>query len=367
MPALTPAEPPTFAQAMHLAKLSSTRKEESYMSTFPALTPDYAPGKPLGTARTFGGHAFAQAIWAASISIDIGYDNDGENNSGSGLRIHEANGYWPQPGYGDRPFTYEVTTVSRTRSYALCQVTARQPTTPSTEFPFPISDAMTKQLGPVALCLTCSFKRRDKAEGGQERGASYGLAFDAEKYGELLRGVDPGAHPREVYLHALPGAKKGAAVGGGGGRMVRLADFPGIDVRTPDLRAYNKGNSGGTEIRGLHMYRSSSASSRMNPHLVAAAHAYVSDRAGLDLLRQAFGAEEGGITGSLNHKIIFHVAPDDEEMAIDNTRWFTQEMWSSRGGEGRGLIESRIWSPAGVLVATTIQDGVFRKYQAKLA
>ncbi|KAL2810283.1 thioesterase-like superfamily-domain-containing protein [Aspergillus granulosus] len=331
MPAIAPAEPPSFAQAMDLVRLSTV--EESYTSTFPALTFDYAPAKPLSVQRSYGGHTFAQAMWAASLAI-----------SDSGLRIHEANGYWTQAGCADRPFVYEVKTLSLTRSFALRQVTARQPTTPSADCPFPTSDA-SKELGPVAFVLSCSFKRRE------EGGPKYGLAFDGAKYGDILR-MDPTSHPRDVYLRGPQGRG-----------IIRLADFPSIDVRTPDMQEYNQRNKG-TAHRRLHVYRATGPLN-VDANLVAAIHAYVSDRAGLDVLKHAFEADEIGVSGSLNHKIIFHTSP--EEMALNETTWFIQEMSSSRGGEGRGVIDSRIWSPSGVLVATTIQDTLFRKHQAKLA
>jgi acyl-CoA thioesterase len=333
MPALTPAEPPSFAQALHLVKLRTAT--ERYMSTFPALSYDYAPNQPLSIARSYGGHAFAQAVWAASQGI---------STSNPDLHAHEANGYWTQAGFANRPFIYEATTLSLTRSFALCQVTARQPTTPSEECPFPESDA-DKELGPVAFVLTCSFKRR-------EQGVGYGLKFDAEKYGDILRN-DLERHPRHVYLRGPNGAG-----------LIRLADFPSIDVRTPDLRGFNAGKKG-TSHRRLHVYRASSGRLDLHPNMLAALHAYVSDRAGLDVLRHAFGVDEFGVSGSLNHKIVFHVSP--EEMGINDKAWFVQEMSSSRGGEGRGLIESRIWSPSGTLVATTVQDALFRRTQAKLA
>ncbi|KAJ0415655.1 thioesterase-like superfamily-domain-containing protein [Aspergillus carlsbadensis] len=335
MPALTPAEPPTFAQALHLTKLDTAT--ERYMSTFPALSYDYASNQPLSLARSYGGHAFAQAIWAAS---------QGLSTTNPSLHVHEANGYWTQAGSANRPFIYEATTLSLTRSFALRQVTARQPTAPSDECPFPVSDA-DKEMGPVAFVLTCSFKRR-------ESGASrYGLEFDAGKYGDVLRSSGFEAQSRSVYLR-----------GPNGQGMIRLADFPSIDVRTPDVRAFNAGRKG-TEHRRLHVYRASSGKIDLHPNLFAALHAYVSDRAGLDVLRHAFGVDEFGVSGSLNHKIVFHVSP--EELSLDDKTWFVQEMSSSRGGEGRGLIESRIWSPSGTLVATTVQDALFRRAQAKLA
>ncbi|KAL4983167.1 thioesterase-like superfamily-domain-containing protein [Aspergillus falconensis] len=339
MPALTPAEPPSFAQAMHLIRLEGTNEDqdqgnERYMSTFPALTYDYAPSKPLSTARSYGGHAFAQSLWAATLGI-----------RDSGLHIHEANGYWTQAGCADRPFIYKVKTLSLTRSFALRQVTARQPTSASTQCPFLVSDAG-KELGPVAFALTCSFKRPESGQPG------YGLEFDAGKYGELLRADPAVAHPRDVYLRGPNGAE-----------LIRLADFPSIDVRTPDVRAYNEGKSG-TAHQRLHMYRALGTLG-VDLGLIPAMHAYVSDRAGLDVLRHAFEVDQFGVSGSLSHKIVFHVSP--EEMIFDENGWFVQEMSSSRGGAGRGLIDSCIWSPGGVLVATTIQDALFRDGQAKLA
>ncbi|OJJ54399.1 hypothetical protein ASPSYDRAFT_50420 [Aspergillus sydowii CBS 593.65] len=330
MPAIAPSEPPSFIQALHLEKLPTAG--ERYLSTFPALSYDYAPGKPLSVNRSYGGHVFAQAIWAASLGV-----------RDSGLRIHEANGYWTLAGYANRPFIYEVKTLSITRSFALREVIARQPTTPSNECPFPESDG-DKELGPVAFALTCSFKQR-------ESGPAYWLKFDADKYGHILQ-EDPSSYPQDVYFK-----------GPNGVGSIRLADFPSIDIRTPDLEEHSI-KSPGSSHRRLHVYRASETL-HLDPNLVAALHAYVSDRAGLSVLLHAFGATDLGISGSLSHKILFHVSPD--EMAVNMGTWFTQEMSSSRGGEGRGVIDSRIWSPSGELVATTIQDALFRQPKAKLA
>ncbi|KAL2862714.1 uncharacterized protein BJX67DRAFT_375128 [Aspergillus lucknowensis] len=263
MPTLTPAEPPSFAQTLHLPKLAT------------------APPRATCLARSYGGHAFAQAIWAASQGI---------RTSNPDLHVHEANGYWTQAGFANRPFIYETTTLSLTRS---------------PRRPFSESDA-DKEMGPVAFVLTCSFKRR-------ENGPGYGLKFDAEKYGDILK-RDFGSHPPHVYIR-----------GPNGVGVIRLADFPSIE---------------GPANRRLHLYRASSGTLDLYPNMRAALHA-------------------------LNHKVVFHVSP--EELSLDYKAWFVQEMSSSRGGEGQGLIESWIWSPSGTLVATTVQDGLFRKTQAKLA
>ncbi|KKK18253.1 hypothetical protein P175DRAFT_0532130 [Aspergillus ochraceoroseus IBT 24754] len=323
MAAITPTGPLSFAQVMELEKVSS--EGEVYMSKYPAISFDYQPGKPLSAQRSYGGHVFAQSIWAASLPF-----------KDSGLQVHEANGYWTQGGHGNRPFLYTVTTLSETRSFVLRQVTARQPTTLSDDCPFPTTDA-SKPFGPVAFALTCSLKRR-------EDGPAYGVSIDAERYGDVLR-RDPTTHASDFYLPGLNRVGK-----------ARLVDFPGIDIRTPDLTDYNSHHTG-TGHRRLHVYRALSAMD-VDSDMSAAAHAFVSDRAGLSVLTNAFGANHLGVAGSLNHKIVFHVNPDD--LKLDDTTWFIQEMSSPRGGEGRGAIESRIWGPSGILVASTMQDAMYR-------
>ncbi|KAF9894990.1 hypothetical protein FE257_004614 [Aspergillus nanangensis] len=307
-----------------------------YLSTAPPMAVGYAPGKPLTNERSYGGHAYAQSIWAASLTLQD-----------SGFRIHEANGYWTQAGHANRPFIYEITTLSQTRSFVLRQVTARQPTTPSDECPFPRSDA-DKPRGPAAFVMTCSFKRA-------EEGPQYGLRFGKEKYG----GIFAGGRDFEEF-------EKNATLPGPNGRIT-LADFPGLDVRTPNLEEYSKRNPG-TGHRRLHVYRASMPmGEEVDVNLWAAAHAFVSDRAGLSVLVNAFGEKRLGMAGSLSHKMVFHV--NSEELRIGNGKeWFIQEMSSPRGGEGRGTIETRIWSPSGQLIVSTMQDAMLRRpLEAKLS
>lgn len=41
--------------------------------------------------------------------------------------------------------------------------------------------------------------------------------------------------------------------------------------------------------------------------------------------------------------------------------WWVAEAWSPRSGQGRGVHESRLWSPRGVHVASTWQEGLIRR------
>jgi hypothetical protein len=40
--------------------------------------------------------------------------------------------------------------------------------------------------------------------------------------------------------------------------------------------------------------------------------------------------------------------------------WWVQEAWFPRMAAGRGIVESKIWSPGGVHVATEYQDGLIQ-------
>ena len=41
-------------------------------------------------------------------------------------------------------------------------------------------------------------------------------------------------------------------------------------------------------------------------------------------------------------------------------KWYMQEAWTDRTGDGRGLHHSRLWDLDGRHIATTVQDGMIR-------
>jgi acyl-CoA thioesterase len=70
--------------------------------------------------------------------------------------------------------------------------------------------------------------------------------------------------------------------------------------------------------------------------------------------------------GSLSHSVVFHVPTSEllfkgENEEGGNSEWYIQEAWTPRSGQGRGMHESRIWSPSGKHVASTWQEGLVRR------
>ncbi|PMB73601.1 Acyl-coenzyme A thioesterase 8 [Beauveria bassiana] len=61
---------------------------------------------------------------------------------------------------------------------------------------------------------------------------------------------------------------------------------------------------------------------------------------------------------SLDHAIFFH---NQDEVRADD--WMVMEMETPWAGQDRGLVLERIWTADGVLVATCIQEGLFRLSQ----
>ena len=81
------------------------------------------------------------------------------------------------------------------------------------------------------------------------------------------------------------------------------------------------------------------------------------------LITRALDIGDGfGRMASLSHTVVFHVGAESLLMADekDRKRWFCQEAWTERSGDGRGLHTSRLWDERGVHVGTTLQDGMVR-------
>jgi acyl-CoA thioesterase len=119
--------------------------------------------------------------------------------------------------------------------------------------------------------------------------------------------------------------------------------------------------------RQLALYRPLGHLPRSLPNLHACAHLYASDRNSLFLISNALGfGDQVGTMGSLSHSVIFHVRSVElfligEEEGGGKSEWWVSEAWTPRSGQGRGMHESRIWSPSGVHIASTWQEGLVRK------
>jgi acyl-CoA thioesterase len=145
--------------------------------------------------------------------------------------------------------------------------------------------------------------------------------------------------------------------------------FPGAEIRKVDMTRYNERINRADEYRQLHFYCIvGNAGPDLNLH--ACAHLYASDRNSMYLIPNA--VKEWGQPGmvsmsSLSHTVVFHTGgeglrwkEEEEEEEHGEKGYFCQEAWTSRSGGNRAVHESRIWSREGLLVATTLQDGVVR-------
>ncbi|KAL7935811.1 thioesterase-like superfamily domain-containing protein [Trichoderma chlorosporum] len=300
----------------------------------------YQEGNVVDYRPAFGGHVFAQAPLAAARAVE-----EDENGNGSGkLGIHSIQGVFTRSGAIDRPFIYQVTNVHSSRSFATKLVQARQPTEASSlpTGPFPDSDA-DRPLGPVCFACLTTFKRPTPSPAElQIKGSAQ------ERYAAILsqRAPDEWEASPQVDVDAVTALFPNAGHGG----------FPMLDMYKVDMKAYNADKEV-PERRELILYRPHKPISEddANAHIVA--HAYEADRNGLIMLTNALGwGFNLGTAASLSYSFYVHVNADEAVMKGDG--WWIQEVCWPRISAGRGMMESRIWSPEGKHVASGYQDGV---------
>lgn len=171
-----------------------------------------------------------------------------------------------------------------------------------------------------------------------------------------------------------------------------VGQFPIVEMRKVDMSGYNEGKPV-HERRELLLYRlnkplpsDGTDGYTANDHAIV--HAYVVDRNGLLMACNHLGMGWTlGKAASLSYSIVFHtnveecvmkhgsrdsdldLEPDWEKRSLgkaegeDEGVWWIQEAWFPRAGAGRGIVESKVWSPGGVHVATEYQDGLIRSFE----
>ena len=145
--------------------------------------------------------------------------------------------------------------------------------------------------------------------------------------------------------------------------MVELAGasqpgrFPVAVMHKVDMTAYNAGRPV-HDRRELLLYRLRAPLPSDDANAHVAAHAYVADRNGLLMAGNHIGFGHAfGRAASLSYSFVMHVAAEGAVMR-EEEGWWIQEVWFPRAAAGRGIVESKIWSPKGVHVATEYQDGL---------
>jgi acyl-CoA thioesterase len=141
--------------------------------------------------------------------------------------------------------------------------------------------------------------------------------------------------------------------------------FPGLDMRKPDMNAYNQTRTT-LDRRQLQFYRllGSLPPAKEKSILHAAAHLYASDRNGLFAIPNFLdNGDEYSAMASLNHTVIFHTEAEGLSMVdeANDTKWFCLEESIDHISHGRALAIFKIWDvKSGRPVATAMQDGLIR-------
>ncbi|KAH6612239.1 thioesterase-like superfamily-domain-containing protein [Chaetomium sp. MPI-SDFR-AT-0129] len=373
--------PLPLQEALNLVKIPSSGETRRFMGTRSAYLPgsdfDEEKGIPSVHSAAFGGHVYAQSVLAASQAWRELEDERGTTPT-ERLGFHTITGYFTRPGNPSRPFIYNVTPLTASRTFSTLSVTAYQPSQPSSnpeKDHFPLADA-SLPLAPPSFTAICSFKLPEP----HSQGVSIQEAPPQERFSEILASRPPLAWPP-----APPVDITGIVELAGSDQEGK---FPIAKMRKVDMTVYNEGRPM-HEKRELLLYK---LLRPLPPPAVAseegvtiegkepggdrpwwadtsahvAAHAYVADRNGLLVVGNHAGFGHAfGRAASLNYTLVVHVNADEavmhgsvEEGDGDDGGWWVQEMFFPRVAAGRGIVESKIWSPSGVHVATEYQDGL---------
>ncbi|KAI9742093.1 MAG: hypothetical protein M1834_000483 [Cirrosporium novae-zelandiae] len=280
------------------------------------------PFDPGASNRAYGGHVYAQAVYAAAQTIRPTFV------------VHNVTGWFILPGVIDTPFVFGVRKIRDGGSYSTRAVDVKQ-----------------KPEAGVCFTCICSFKKPERSAYTH----SVPMAF-SPKYDCILKDKRPEDHPLAPGVDTHWYYKRATEDG--------MQDaMPGADIRKVDMKAYNSQIKSPAEYRQLSYYRARGSMPEDDINLQACLHLYASDRNSLFIICHALGLDNFQAMASLSHTVIFHVLEDG--VLCRNEGWFCQEAWTERSGDGRGIHQSRLWSEGGVHVASTIQDGLVRVEMAQ--
>ena len=268
-------------------------------------------------------------------------------------------GSWILQGRLDVPYVYSVRHVRDGNLYCTRAIDARQD-------------------GKICFSGICSFKLHEKGTFNHQ-------PLDGHhRFNSILNGKSPEDFPvspsidTDWWIQYIEGSG------------VEEREFPGVDVRKVDMKDYNqteKVKRNPERYRQLHLYSLKGSPEQQSTmgwsdikakeqsgeydNLYACAHLYSCDRNSVTLIPRALGHPMFTALASLTITVIFHQHGDALRMIDWNDgskhcseslpkKWFLQEAWTPSSGENRAIHESYIWSPYGTLLATTIQDSLFR-------
>jgi hypothetical protein len=262
------------------------------------------------------------------------------------------NGFFTRVGIPTRPFLYTVTPLTSSRTFSTLSVTAHQPSQPSTNPQgdhFPLADAALP-LSPPCFTALCSLKLPEP----HSHGVSTQSAPPQQRFASILSSRAPEHWPPAPPVDIAAVVELVGADQPG--------KFPVATMRKVDMAAYNAGRPV-HERRELLLYKllrplPADGDGGWDANAHVAAHAFVADRNGLLMAGNHVGFGHAfGRAASLSYSFVMHVNAEEAVMREEDG-WWVQEVWFPRTGAGRGIVESKIWSPKGVHVATEYQDGL---------
>ncbi|KAF6843333.1 acylthioesterase [Colletotrichum musicola] len=348
-----------FQNVMALAQLPNAPGEtvKRYMSLWPAWVPgsELVGGKGRGSKAdpraAYGGHVYTQAPLAACRAIQE-EEPAGTGTESGGFGLHSIQGCFSAAARANRPFVYEVSGLSTSRTFCSRLVTVRQPKEASkrlTEDDFGLED-LEGGLGDVCFSCICTFKRPEQGRVSSQE------TPPQERFADILKSKAPmdWPHAPAVDVEEIKAMFPDAGTG----------QFPIVDMHKVDLTAYNEGRPV-SDRRELLFYRLKGPLPADDPNAHVLVHAFESDRNGLLMLGNHVGLGWSlGLAASLTYSFVVHVNVDEAVMKDargPDDGWWIQEVSFPRAGQGRGALMFKMWSPCGVHVATGYQDGIVRE------
>ncbi|MBC6402180.1 MAG: acyl-CoA thioesterase II [Hyphomonadaceae bacterium] len=263
----------------------------------------------LGLKRVFGGQVLAQSLNAAYRSVD------------EGKVPHSLHGYFLRPGDVSRPIIYEVDPIRKGRSFSTRRVVARQN-------------------GEAIFNASISFHRIESGPSHQ-----FDLPADIPRPDKLL----PDSDHVELLCKTLPETEANRL------RFYYLI-FPKevIDLRSPGLKDIIDPKPR-DPVSGFWFRITAPVGDNPVMHLTLLT--YISDKALMTTGMRPHAAQftRGQYMGaSLDHAMWFH---DD----VNLRDWTYYHLDSPRSGRARTFNRGAFYCEDGRLIASSSQEGLFRK------
>jgi acyl-CoA thioesterase-2 len=268
-----------------------------------SVGPGQFAGPPEQDSRTrvFGGHVLAQALAAASFTVD-------------GRACHSLHGYFLRPGKPGRPIEYEVQAMRDGHSFATRKVVAVQRDEPTLEL---IASFDRGDLGPEHCIAMPVVPAPDT------------FPDEDTRIAQMLETSPPEFH--EMLARKRP-----------------------IEAIRVDARSFGDRTPTTTPTRTWMRTRGRLLD---DPNLHRCALAYASDMGALEPSMRAIGASFGDgamQVASLDHAVWFHRSFRFDE-------WLLFVFESVSVAAGRGMNRGSVFTQDGKLVASIAQEGVMRK------